>query len=193
MIDGPLMEELVIRGQRKMSQEDARVLEKTVHEVDPQLIVEIGSCEGVSSLVFGHALRELGHGGHLICIEPKPRGRWHQNMDETNLRQTVSLVQASSPWVDIGILPGPIDYLLIDGNHKTRWCMSDFHFWSPSVRPGGMIAFHDTLSGGNANQVNRAIDIIMETDSEKLTEIDRSTKGPGVTVFRWMQVETEDT
>ena len=38
---------------------------------------------------------------------------------------------------------GSLDLLFIDGNHTYPAVKSDFELYSPLVRPGGMIAFHD--------------------------------------------------
>ncbi|HXJ84549.1 MAG TPA: CmcI family methyltransferase [Candidatus Methylomirabilis sp.] len=47
----------------------------------------------------------------------------------------------------------PLDFLFIDGDHSYAGVTADFRLYSPLVRPGGLIAFHDivpdarTLSG----------------------------------------------
>jgi predicted O-methyltransferase YrrM len=40
---------------------------------------------------------------------------------------------------------GPIDCLFIDGNHELEGVSSDFEKYSPLVRPGGIIVFHDIV------------------------------------------------
>jgi len=45
------------------------------------------------------------------------------------------------------ILAGqPLDVLFIDGNHDYEFVKQDFINYSPMVREGGIIAFHDTVS-----------------------------------------------
>jgi len=39
----------------------------------------------------------------------------------------------------------PIDLLFIDGNHEIEAVVKDYEQWSPLVRPGGLIAFHDVV------------------------------------------------
>lgn len=47
-----------------------------------------------------------------------------------------------------GILSGKkIDYLLIDGDHTYEGVKQDFNTYSPFVRDGGLIAFHDIVPG----------------------------------------------
>jgi hypothetical protein len=40
-----------------------------------------------------------------------------------------------------------IDFLWIDGDHRYKEVKKDFDLWSPFVRAGGIIAFHDSTSG----------------------------------------------
>lgn len=39
----------------------------------------------------------------------------------------------------------PIDLLFIDGDHSYDGCKLDYQMYSPLVRPGGLIAFHDIV------------------------------------------------
>jgi cephalosporin hydroxylase len=41
----------------------------------------------------------------------------------------------------------PIDFLMIDGDHSYEGVRSDFELYSPMVRRGGIIAFHDIVPG----------------------------------------------
>lgn len=37
----------------------------------------------------------------------------------------------------------PLDFLLIDGDHREAAVAQDWHDWQPHVIPGGIVAFHD--------------------------------------------------
>ncbi len=39
---------------------------------------------------------------------------------------------------------GPVDLLLIDGDHSWQGIDTDWHAWSPLVVPGGIVAVHDS-------------------------------------------------
>lgn len=41
----------------------------------------------------------------------------------------------------------PLDYLFIDGDHRYEGVKSDFERYGPLVRRGGLIAFHDIVTG----------------------------------------------
>ena len=173
-------EDIIIRGNRRMHLEDLTLLESSCREISPKNIVEIGSMDGCSSLLFGEIAKEIG--AKVTCIEPNPKARWKQNIADYKLEQVVTLIMASSPWIDLSQIP-VIDYLLIDGDHRTRWAIVDYHFFEPYVRSGGRIAFHD-YNGmkGVGEWVRRAIDIILE--DAPLKEVGHNnTKDRGVIVF----------
>ena len=45
----------------------------------------------------------------------------------------------------LNYINAPIDFLFIDGNHDMMSVISDYSFWEPYVRSGGLIGFHDIL------------------------------------------------
>lgn len=180
----PPYDEILERGNRRMTREDLEMMNETARDIKAENIVEIGSMDGTSSILLGMIARE--HGGRLACIEPAPRRRWQVNIKEMGLEPYVELIKAFSPWVPDDKIPKPIDYLLIDGNHKTRWAIVDYHFFFPLVRIGGLIAFHDyNARKGVAAWIRRAIDIILEDDAEKIVEVcHNETKDRGIIIFR---------
>lgn len=50
---------------------------------------------------------------------------------------------------------GAIDLVFIDGDHSYAACRADIAAWTPFVKPGGVMAFHDF--GSRADGVTRAI------------------------------------
>jgi predicted O-methyltransferase YrrM len=50
---------------------------------------------------------------------------------------------------------GTIDFIFIDGDHSYEACRADIAAWTPYVKRGGVIAFHDF--GSRADGVTRAI------------------------------------
>jgi hypothetical protein len=169
----------------RLSINDAKILYATSMEIEAKTIVEIGSMDGCSSMVFGRVVQFTG--GHLYCIEPNPKSRWKANMERLGLLDYATTLMKNSPWLNIPKeLPTPIDYLLIDGDHRTRWTIVDYHVWEPYVRQGGVIAFHDwTGAKGVGAWVQRAVGIILEDDEDGLEEIARDeSSNRGIIVFR---------
>jgi predicted O-methyltransferase YrrM len=181
----PDFEDMVNRSGGNISVRDAEILYETAMEIEAKAILEIGSREGGSSMVLGSVAKETG--GRLLCIEPDVPGKWETNMRDLLLRGSAMIIKQSSPWIS-GIYAGMLqamnlDYLFIDGDHRTRWILTDYHYWEPSVRIGGRIAFHDwTGANGVWEQVQRAVSIILETDSLKEIVRHESTDR-GIIVF----------
>ena len=124
---------------------DAKLLDQTASEIESRYILEIGAWEGCSTVIL-HEIAKQNH-GILYTIEPKVRRKFIENRKRWNIDGHNILVRGFSPWIDPTLVEkikeSGIDYLLIDGNHLTRWILTDYHFWSPFVRVGGRIAIHD--------------------------------------------------
>ena len=159
-----LLNEIIIRGNRRMTEHDLNLLDSTSREIQAKTIVEIGSMDGCSSMVFGNFVKETG--GMLYSIEPRPKTKWMQNISELGLLENIKLIKAASPWLPWCELPFPIDYLLIDGDHRCSRAITDFVALGKMVRKGGRIAFHDIDGGkGIAEYIRQAIDICLRDDN----------------------------
>jgi len=159
------IEEIIVRGNRRMTIHDLALLDEHARATGAKTIVEIGSMDGCSSMVLGRAARD--NGGTLYCVEPYPKERWRQNIRELGLEGTVALIQTASPWIPHEQLPpDPIDFLLIDGDHRCSRAIADYVFWARFVREGGRIAFHDIDGGkGVALYIREAVAICERDDN----------------------------
>jgi predicted O-methyltransferase YrrM len=171
-------EELKKRGLRGFSPGEGELLGRHAEELRPKRILEIGSRRGTSTLLLGDIARRAG--GRLQCIEPNPKREWAENVGAFDLTDTVEMIVGRSPWVDLGRIARPLDLLYIDGDHSTRAAMLDYYYWSPMVRPGGLIAVHDI----HHRTVRRALDVIEATDGDLLEELGRARGGNGMLVWR---------
>lgn len=111
-----------------------------VMDLDPEVIVEIGSDAGgtlwawqqicprvigvdLPRAGFGSGARLNDHGCEIIC------GDSHDPATRDQLLDLLDGVAA--------------DMLFIDGDHTYEGAKADFELFSPLVRPGGMVGFHD--------------------------------------------------
>ena len=82
----------------------------------------------------------------------------------------------------------PIDFLFIDGNHSYEQVLADYLMYSPLVKRGGVIAFHDTIlvKGYNEAVPNLMTEIkngkYTNGDNIKLHNIHKS-KTQGISYF----------
>ncbi len=175
------VKEILTKGYNGLSELDAKLLQKTGK--DCKVFLEIGSRCGCSSMILGEIAKR--NGGHVYCIEMEPVETWYRNMKECGLQNTVTLIKGISPWIDLSKVPTHIDYLFIDGDHRTRWAIMDYHFWSPFVKPGGYIAFHDyNYSVDNCGKmVQEAVKFILK-DSKNIRQVGLEMSEPGTIVFQ---------
>jgi predicted O-methyltransferase YrrM len=126
-------------------------------ELNPLRMVEIGTGQG-GTLFF---LTRLASRQATIISIDLPEGRSgsyslkRQLLYERFRRrgQKLRLLRGNShlPWV-LKRLKGvlgeePIDFLFIDGDRRFAGVKQDFETYSPLVRKGGLIAFHDIVEG----------------------------------------------
>jgi predicted O-methyltransferase YrrM len=120
-------------------------------------IVEIGTCFGASTVALGHGAK-AGSGVPVFAIDPYVKfvsvsGREHGPRDRVTLYKNLLRAQvADSVWLiqlrseqAARCWTEPITLLWIDGDHSYEGAKRDFDMWSPFVRAGGLIAFHDSL------------------------------------------------
>ncbi len=134
--------------------EEIEWLFELVSEQRPKTLLEIGMDEGGTLFLW---TRAAAADAHLIAIDTRPPGpiglwspfplvrrgfaREDQRIDllmaaDSHEPATASRVQK--------LLSGQkIDLLFIDGDHSYEGVWQDFRKYSPLVRPGGLIAFHD--------------------------------------------------
>lgn len=112
----------------------------------PLNILEIGTCFGGNFFLLS---RMADDAATLVTMDLRiPRknllkafGRQHQHLVliEGDSSSTASLEQVQ------GIFPQGLDLLFIDGDHSYDGAVGDFTRYSPLVKPGGLIVFHDIV------------------------------------------------
>jgi len=140
----------------KPAQVKTEVIElcRIVQELKPKEIVEIGSASGGMLFLFGHVTNpekivsiDLPKGpfggGYPFWKIPFFRsfGKW----------RVIQLIRADSHSEEtLGKLKthlkgSEVDFLFIDGDHTYQGVKQDFQMYSPLVRKGGIVAFHDIV------------------------------------------------
>lgn len=113
-------------------------------------IVEIGVFEGYTTRVLAE---HADHDAIIYGIDPFFSGRlgisWGEKIARSwNGRHLASgklrLVAKLSTDVDDDV-PTPVDFVFIDGDHSLTGIAADWNYWRSRVKPGGIVALHDTL------------------------------------------------
>jgi predicted O-methyltransferase YrrM len=126
---------------------------------DAAVVVEIGVYEGASAAALARAMRP-GQELHLIdpfgeAPDALPAG-WAAT--ERATRRVVARAAAAdgpritwhvafSQAVGRGWSGPPADVVFVDGDHSEEGVRADWEAWSPHVRPGGHLLFHDARLG----------------------------------------------
>jgi predicted O-methyltransferase YrrM len=159
-------------------------------------VVEIGSHQGRSTIILGHAARTVG--ARVVAIDAfvdgrlfggaSTRDRFTANIEAAGLTDVVELVVGYSTklrrtWTR------PFDLLYVDGKHD-YWTYVDDLRWSAHLPPGGEVLVHDCFSSIGVT----AGTLVKVLAGRRYTYVDRSrslarfaVRGPGL-ADRWRVV-----
>jgi predicted O-methyltransferase YrrM len=132
--------------------QEALGLIERVRRLAPSVILEIGTAGGGSLVLLCSAAPS---NATLISVDlPRCLGGYHwtkvplyrsfaRRQQKLHLVRGDSHADATFGEVCLHLRNRPVDFLLIDGDHRYEGARRDFQLYSPLVRPGGVIAFHD--------------------------------------------------
>jgi predicted O-methyltransferase YrrM len=147
------------------------LLGSLVQATKPKVCVEVGSHIGLTSLEIGTALERNGR-GHLHCFEAAPE--LARAAGERTARLPVTVHRMPDLEFDPAGLPGPVDFLFVDGDLDNRG--DSLRHWRPSLSPNHVVAVHDSLKHW---EVRESID-----SAGSAQRIDIVTPR-GLTLMRW--------
>ncbi len=124
-------------------------LAREVEALKPKVILEIGTARGGTSLIWAHLaekklitcdLLDKKGFGDLVRAFPPPGSQCEVSVMIGDSHSGAFLERVRKE------LNGePVDFLFIDGDHTEAGVRQDYEDYSPLVRPGGLIAFHDIV------------------------------------------------
>ena len=113
------------------------------------VIVNIGAGAGTSALAFLEARLDA----RVITVDVQEAGVGSLEGEENALREAGcwddpryaqvlgDSAQAGASWKE------PVDMVFVDGDHSYSSVVRDIDAWLPHIKPGGIIAFHDSAEG----------------------------------------------
>jgi predicted O-methyltransferase YrrM len=111
-----------------------------VMDLEPQVVVEIGAFDGGTLWIWCQLA------GLVVAVDRPPVGYKTETKVNT-LGCPVVCGDSHDPQTKarlLEVLDGrPVDFLFIDGDHTFDGVKQDYEMYSPLVRPGGVVAFHD--------------------------------------------------
>lgn len=122
-----------------------------LREEQPRRVLEIGTANGGTLYLLAWA---CAADARILSLDIRDFDPIHRRIFESfgRARQKVSFMQGDSH-VDATrdavreFLGGPLDFVLIDGDHSAPSVRRDYELFAPLVRPGGLIALHDIVDG----------------------------------------------
>jgi predicted O-methyltransferase YrrM len=154
----------------QVPQELVRLLED-VRKLNPQTVLEIGTHRGGTLYLWARLARP---DATLISID-LPGGKFgggyspfrapiYRRMAQKGQKIHLMRANSHSPATLIEtkrLLSGqPVDFLFIDGDHSFEGVKQDWEMYSPLVRAGGLVVFHDVAGNYEDTQVKAFWDTI---------------------------------
>jgi predicted O-methyltransferase YrrM len=113
-----------------------------------RVAVEIGSWKGRSTLAIGLGFAERG-AGTVIAVDPHTRDDTFADFERNVAPVAAHVRPVRRLSLEARAEAGePIDLLFLDGSHAYEDVRADLDAWSPLLRAGATVAFHDAQMPG---------------------------------------------
>lgn len=159
---------------------DAWVYQEIIHEVRPEIVIEIGNANGGSTLYLANMLDLIGSGDVIaVDIDHSKFKVRHPRISlitgDSSAPQTLAAVQS--------IALGRKGLVIHDGDHRREHVLADLHAYSRYVSPGSYLIVEDTVidlfrSGdglGNVNGPLKAVEQFVREDSRFSIDLGRES------------------
>jgi predicted O-methyltransferase YrrM len=146
-------------------------LVQQVRTLKPKTVLEIGTAQGGTLFLWTRLAQpdaiivsiDLPGGKFGGGYNPRrasvyrrfPRGHQKLHLLRENSHVTSTREKARALFAG-----NPVDFLFIDGDHTYEGVKKDWEMYSPLVRPGGLIVFHDIAGNYEDTQVKRLWDSV---------------------------------
>jgi predicted O-methyltransferase YrrM len=164
----------------------------------PRAVLEIGTGRGGTLFLFGHVAQR---DAVLVSVDAadaevfggrrayKRRARLYGALGRADQRVVFILGDSHRDETRARVVKAlqgrRLDFLFIDGDHSREGVEADFRMYSPLVRPGGLVAFHDIVSGPE-EEVGGVPDFWQRIRNDAAVELveDWGQRGFGIGVLR---------
>jgi predicted O-methyltransferase YrrM len=127
-----------------------------VRATKPRVCVEVGTHIGLCSFEIGTALERNGR-GQLHCFEVIPESA--RAAQERTARLPVTVHCMADVEYDPANLPGPVDFLFVDGDLDNR--DASLIHWQPWLSTNHIVAVHDSVK---REQVRESLDAVSQLE-----------------------------
>ncbi len=133
----------------------------------PEVVLEIGSDHGGTLWAW----QQIPSVRRVVAVD-LPLGGFHsgRSLDTHGVEVVYGDSHKTETLDEVrDLLGGQVDLLFIDGDHTLDGVKSDYEMYSPLVRDGGIVGFHDILTHPNMPYV--AVDILWRQLTGLMEEI----------------------
>jgi predicted O-methyltransferase YrrM len=170
---------------------------KTYFELKPKNVLEIGSLMGFSLKHFMHYAQ---NGATVISVDLPVRdfcgpsdfrvkeqehnysNEWPKWAKQNKIK--LYLIKGMSQWKNtldqVKNITPELDFLFIDGNHMYDYVKMDFEMYSPLVKKGGIVAFHDIGESEEGGVFNLWNSLKQNYKHKEILHSEKKEKGIGV-------------
>lgn len=148
--------EVILDAPTEMTFEERLFLYALVRGTAPRRVLEIGTSQGGSALIFASAMEANGS-GTVVGIEPMPR----VEIPDEQFKGRFELVTGESPGAvaEASELAGGLfDLVLIDGMHIYSQAAADIAGALPFLADQAYLLFHDAFHFGVSEAIREAIE-----------------------------------
>jgi predicted O-methyltransferase YrrM len=126
--------------------EVSRTLYSLARLLKARVVVEVGVFRGATSRFLARALVDNGGGTlHLVDMSGEALALAQKAVGEPSQVAVLGHLGGSvSPEV-LGSVPGDLDLVFLDAAHTEEGVRDELAAWLPKMRPGGVLAVHDTI------------------------------------------------
>lgn len=132
-------------NQMAVELEVGELLAGIVRAMKPKIIIETGTYKGFSTLMIASALKR-NERGHLYTIDLND---WKvlEECRKFELDSFVTFIQGDSRLAIRELIAkiDNVDFLWLDADHTKKSILEELEAALPAIRPGALIAFHDTI------------------------------------------------
>lgn len=163
-----------------------------IYAIQPEVIVELGTWYGYTSIVMALAAKEISHRKgrnytpHITTIDAygewvdRPRDKHHPKIDDViqflkryNVREYVTPLKGVAAKAAMDWEGSNIDLLFFDADHSYCGLTEEYYSWSPHVKQHGIMLFHDYYRQAG---VRRFIEEKLRNEHVELVVLDTADK-----------------
>ena len=140
--------------------DDFEAMGNKLQKMDSPVVVELGALMGASAIFFAlvnpkaqvYTLDSYWNWKSKERIYDDARTqKIYSHFKRCGVEDRIKFIYTDTKNFDWGIMDKPIDFLFIDNDHSFEGVKADFENFSPYVKSGGLVGFHDVVQGDSDN------------------------------------------